>query len=390
MSGHIGARLALGVAVLLVAAPQAPEAENAARLHEVAAEGDVLDDGTILETIEWQCGSNQSYRPCIAIGAFGRVAFYGTIGSGVAAILTQRRSVVEDGELLPDGSSPTIDASTIVGGLSSDGLWRLAFPALDDGTRALFMPSGLVVKQGDMLPDGTSASINFLGGLATNLRGDVAFHGSNAVFTQDGRVARARDTLADGTVVDGISFFGSVATGGWRDQVAFHGFTDNRQAIFDRDGVVVEIGELPDGTRLDWIDLVGRLAIGRDGRVVFHGRTDGHDAVFSQHGLIARTGDTLPDGTVLEEIRAEGGIAIDRRGVVVFHGVAHGRGALFTQHGLLVEEGDRLADGNRLERIRAAGGVAIDFRGHVAFHGEVAGKGAVLVARSGGGRHRDR
>jgi hypothetical protein len=378
MSGRIGPKLALGALALLAGVQSTPPA-NAGSLHKVVEEGEVLPDGSTVQTIDWACGSNRSFRPCIAIGGSGHVAFYGSTAAGVEAIFTQAGVLVENGGELPDGSTVGIDPSSIVGGLASNGRRRLAFPGLDGTDRALFTRTRLVVKQGETLPDGTAASINFLGGVAIVAQGGVSFHGSNAVFTDDGRITQARDTLPDGTVVGGISFFGGVASAGWTGRVAFHGFTDNRQAIFTQDGLVAEVGELPDGTALDSIDLFGGLAVNGRGEIAFHGRTAGHDAVFNQHGLIARAGDTLPDGTVLDAIQAEGGVAINGRGIVVFHGVTGGKGAVFTQYGLLAEEGEVLADGTVLERIRADGGVAINFRGEVAFHGEAAGKGAVFV-----------
>lgn len=381
MCGRISPSLAFGALALLAGVPATSPA-NATSLDKVVEEGDILPDGTTVQSIDWACGSGGSFRSCIAIGGSGAVAFYGSTSAGIDAIFSQKRVLVEDGDVLRDGSTPGIDANSIVGGLSSNGPGQLAFPGLDGTDRALFTRTGLVVKQGETLPDGTTASISFLGGVAIDARGSVSFHGSNAVFTENGRIARARDTLADGTLVGGISFFGGVARGGWSGRVAFHGFTNNRQAIFTQDGLVAEVGELPDGTPLDWIDLFGGLALDGRGEIAFHGRTAGYDAVFSQHGLIAKAGDILPDGTVLDAIRGEGGIAINHRGIIVFHGDTEGKGAVFSQHGLLAEEGDVLPDGTILDTIRAEGGIAINFRDQVAFHGEAGGKGAVFVVQS--------
>jgi len=382
MSKRAGRQPALWVLALLPLILQPSAAASASGLRKVVEEGDVLPDGTMVQTIEAACGEQGSFRPCVAIAARGLIAFYGLTGAGVAAVFTQRGLVVEDGEVLPDGMTLGIDTNTVVGGLASSLRAALAFPGLASADSAIFTPTGLVVKRGQTLPDGTTASINFLGGLAAGARGEVAFHGSNAVFTQNGRIARAGQQLPDGTVAKGISFFGGVAARGWSGRVAFQGFTDNQQAIFSQSGLVAKVGELADGTALDSINLFGGLAMGRHGVVVFHGRTEGHDAVFSQHGLLARAGDTLPDGTVLDAIRAEGGVAINRRGVVVFHGESGGRAAVFSQHGLLARAGDSLSDGTVLDAISAAGGVAISRRGRVAFHGETGGRRALFVVDS--------
>ncbi len=288
--------------------------------------------------------------------------------------------MVETGEMLPDDTTPGIDATTIVGGLARS-LRGLAFPALDGTTKALFTPAGLVVKQGDTLPDGSTASVNFLGGLAINARAQVAFHGSNAVYTQDGEIVQARQVLRDGTIASAISPFGGVASRGASNRVAFHGFTDNQQAIFTQDGLVAKVGLLPDGTRLQSINLFGGLAMSPRGELAFHGRTDGYDAVFNQWRLIARAGGRLRDGTRLGAIDADGGIAINRRGIVAFHGRSRGRPAVFTQEGLIARVGDRLRGGGRLEAIRADGGIAINRFGQVAFHGVTDGKPALFVAR---------
>ncbi len=382
-------RLSLGALVLLIGLLPVSAGADHYSLRKVAMEGQTLPDGTTLQTIVAACSEQAPFRPCVAISPGGRVAFYGTTGAGLDAIFTQRGVVVESGEDLPDGSTLGIDSSTIVGGLARN-IRDLAFPGLEvdtsnaSTTRALFTREGLVVKQGETLPDGTTASINFLGGLAINARAGTAFHGSNAVFTQDGTLVQARQELPDGTIAEGISFFGGVASGGPGGRVAFQGFTDNQLVIFTQDGLVAKAGALPDGTELQSIDPLAGVAMSPRGEVVFHGRTDGYDGVFNQRRLLARTGTRLRDGTKLDVIRPEGGIAVDHRGTVVFHGESHGKQAVFSQKGLIARVGDRIRGGGRLEAIRAEGGVAINSRGQVAFHGITDGKAAIFV--TGGGR----
>lgn len=375
MSAHRGLTLS-AMAILAVLPMAAPEASD---LHKVAIEGEVFTDGTTVQSIVSRCSEAPPFRPCVTIGDVGQVAFYGTTGGGIPAIFTQWGVVVEDGELLPDGITIGIDSNTMVGGLARS-VRGFAFPGLDVDANALFTPRGLVVRNGAALPDGTTASLNFLGGLTIDARARVAFHGLNAVFTQNGRVVVARQVLSDGTEVRAISFFGGIANAGLRERVAFHGFTDNQQAIFTQGGLVTRVGELPDGTDLQWIDLFGGLTINRAGMIAFHGRTDGYDGVFSQLGLLARAGKRLKDGSKLEAILSAGGIASNARGVVAFHGETAGRQAVFTQHGVVAKVGDRLRRGGRLEAIHAEGGVAINRFGRVAFHGIVDGKDAVIVA----------
>ena len=376
MNAHDG-RTLFAIAVLAGLPTVAPQAAD---LREVAIEGEVLPDGTTLQSIVTACSEQAPFRPCVAIGAGGRVAFYGTTGDGGLALFTQEGVVVETGEMLPDGTTLAIASTSIVGGLA-DSIQGLAFPGLDDTTNALFTPAGLVVKNGATLPDGTTASLNFLGGLAIDARGRVAFHGVNAVFTQDGRQVVARQVLPDGIEASAISFFGGVASAGLRERVAFHGFTDNQQAIFTQNGLVARVGELPDGTDLQSIDLFGGLTVDRSGIIAFHGRTEGYDGVFTQLGLLARVGERLTDGAELEAILSAGGIASNARGTVAFHGETAGRQAVFTQHGVVARVGDVLRHDGRLEGIRAEGGVAINRFGHVAFHGVVDGRAALIVAR---------
>jgi hypothetical protein len=377
--------LALGALATLIACFPANSWAHRSDLRAVVVEGDVLPDGTTLKTLVTACDDLEPYRPCLALGAGGLVAFYGTTGDGIPAIFTQRGVIVENGETLPDGTTLGIDDATGAAGLANSirGLAFAGLAATDPTTtkNALFTPQGVVVENGETLPDGSTASINFLGGLSIDARARVAFHGLNAVYTQEGLVVEARQVLPDGTEASAISFFGGVANSGLRDRVAFHGFTDNKQAIFTQRGLVAIVGLLPDGSYLQSIDLLGGLAMSPTGEVAFHGRTEGYDGVFSQRGLLARAGKRLRDGSKLEAIRAEGGIAINRRGTVAFHGVTRGKQAVLTQGGVLAKVGDRLRGGGTLEAISAKGGIAIDHLGQVAFHGITGGKPALFIAR---------
>jgi hypothetical protein len=247
-----------------------------------------LDDGIIVHQIKPE-GK-------VAINDFGEVAFHGKIQ-------------VEDG-------------------------------LIDKELRTVFNNDGVVAKEGDTLGDDitTVAKIDDTGEVAINFLGEVAFHGAvvdltapgdtaPAVFTQDGLVAKVRDTLPDNTIVADIDENGGVAIN-FFGEVAFHGDVSEtvggatRPAVFTQNGLVVKEGDtLTDGiTFVEEIDQSGGVGIDFSGNVVFHGRTDGVRAVFTQHGLVAKEGDILTDGTILDEIHVTGGVAISEFGEIAFHG----------------------------------------------------------------------
>jgi hypothetical protein len=259
---------------------------------KVAAAGDLLTDGGTLDTIV-ALGK-------VAINNFDLVAFHGSVEIGEG----------------PERFHAVFTAS--------------------DG-----QDTQVVARQGLALPDNTIVhSINSVGKVAINDGNVVAFHGYvsdpdtsgdtlEAVFTSDGLVARVGDTLDDGTtLVTDIEFNGGVAINVWGD-VAFHGyggFGTNFKGVFISDGettqVVVKAGDtLPDNTLIEEINYLGGVAINLMGDVVFHGRTGGVKAVFTQYGVVAKVGDNLADGTTLRDIYEEAGVAINPYGSkVAFHG----------------------------------------------------------------------
>jgi len=259
---------------------------------KVAAAGDLLTDGDTLDAID--------DRGKVAINNFDLVAFHGSVEIGEG----------------PERFHAVFTAS--------------------DG-----QDTQVVARQGLALPDNTIVhSINSVGKVAINDGNVVAFHGYvsdpdtsgdtlEAVFTSDGLVARVGDTLDDGTtLVTDIEFNGGVAINVWGD-VAFHGyggFGTNFKGVFISDGettqVVVKAGDtLPDNTLIEEINYLGGVAINLMGDVVFHGRTGGVKAVFTQYGVVAKVGDNLADGTTLRDIYEEAGVAINPYGSkVAFHG----------------------------------------------------------------------
>ena len=106
-----------------------------------------------------------------------------------------------------------------------------------DSVKAVFTQNGLVVKEGDILPDGTLLEeIEVNGGVTINLFGEVAFHGrtdgSKAVFTQNGLVAKVGDNLDDSTTLNEIWDTAGVAINPYDRQVAFHGKVGTTDAVF--------------------------------------------------------------------------------------------------------------------------------------------------------------
>ena len=371
-------------------------------ISKVAAEGDTLPDDTTLDEILKEGG--------VAINSLGKVAFHGQTGT-TPAVFTQDRLVAKKGETLP-GTDDFVSRIYDNGGVAINLLGEVAFHGRDDDGRleAAFTQGGAVAKEGDPLDDDTiPEEINASGKVAINLFGQVAFHGQievgsgifdresfQAVFTQDGLVVKQGDTLPDGTIVDEIDDSGGVAINDF-GQVAFHGEvvdlttgTNTLAAVFTQNGLVVKKGDtLPEGTIVEEISKSGGVAINLLGQVAFHGRVDdsgfGIDtvrAVFTQDGLVVKEGDTLPDDTIVEEISETGGVAINDFGQVAFHGRTGGVEAVFTQDGLVAKEGDNLTDGTTtLDEISDTGGVAINAFGEVAFHGKI--NNIDMVFRSG-------
>lgn len=212
----------------------------------IARQGDTLEDNTtIVEEINDSGG--------VAINASGTVAFHG--------------EVVD-----PEADTETIAAVFIKGTTQYD----------------------LVAKEGSILGDDIVGEINKDAGVAINLLGDVAFQArvvdpetgidtGAAVFTQDGVVVKEGDILPDGITVDEISDIGGVAINEF-GEVAFHGKTGSTAAVFTQYRVVAMEGDnfLAVGTiTLDEIDDAGGVAINAFGEVAFHGKSNGSEAVFT-------------------------------------------------------------------------------------------------------------
>jgi hypothetical protein len=268
----------------------------------------------------------------VAINVFGDVAFHGKSGS--------RNAVFTDAGLFAKAGDGQLDSIINAGKVAINTMNQVAFHGKNGGTSEVYISDGQTIVVAahdlDLLDDGTSLeSIYPAGGVAMDLFGTVAFHGTTpilnnfsipGVFTQLGLVAKEGDTLTDGTILGSIDLKGGVAINIIGD-VAFIGRVldpqtniDTVRAVFTQDGPVVKEGDtLDDGTTLDEISD-GVVALNDLGEVAFHGRTGGIPGVFTQHGLVAKQGDNLDDNTTLTEILVSGGVALNAPGEVAFHG----------------------------------------------------------------------
>ncbi len=262
----------------------------------VAKEGGTLPgDETVVDRI--------NDRGKVASNNLGEVAFHGQIEVDddvkVRAVFTSARLVAQEGDTLPDDTF--LEVINDSGGVAINDFDQVAFHGLTDGLEtAVFTSDALgvvavVAKAGDILPpdDTILDEINASGGVAINLFGDVAFHGRTPV---------------DAVFIDAVFIqYGST-----------------------QDALVVKVGDtLPDGTTLDEISVSGGVAINLLGEVAFHGKTGGRKAVFTQNGLVAKEGDNLIDGITLDQISDSAGVAINLFGDVAFHGRIGSNDAVF-------------------------------------------------------------
>jgi hypothetical protein len=271
----------------------------------VAREGDALENG-ILDQIDDE-GK-------VAINNFFQVAFHGQF-SLLAPIVgpEKRRAVfisdeqttqvaVKEGDTLPDDDNTIVEEINEGGGVAINDFDEVAFHGRvvdpdhegGDTLKAVFTTDGLAAREASELPDGTTLDdINEEGGVAINLFGDVAFHGSvivpdagpdavKAVLTQNGVIAMEGDPLADGTILGEIEVNGGVAIN-LDGEVVFHGRTDDGdKAVFTLNGVVAMVGQIDIyENRLDDIHDNAGVSISPYGHdVVFHGKVGSKDAVF--------------------------------------------------------------------------------------------------------------
>jgi PKD repeat protein len=345
-------------------------------------------------------------------------------GDGQPPVMGEVSKVVAEGETLRDGT--VLQQILLEGGVAINTSGKVAFGGRPDTDSApgVFTQEGLVVQEGQTLPNGTVVNdLSPFGEVAIGVGQDgdvVAFHGqaetglndTDAVFTQGGLVAVEGAPLPDGTILNNIKPEGKVAINDF-GEVAFHGKlevegegldTEEFRAVFTQAGVAAKEGDtLSDSTIVNTIDETGEVAINEFGLVAFHGEVvdpstgpDALPAVFTQEGVVVKTSDALPVGTIVGEIDENGGVAMNFFGHVAFHGdvVIPDAGtdtvpAVFTQEGLVVKEGQTLPDGTIVEEINQSGGVGINFFGDVVFHGRTGGVKAVftqkgLVAKEGG------
>jgi hypothetical protein len=319
--------------------------------RKVAAEGETLEDGTVLSTFRAQgevaINAGQSGEKVAFHGqddANNNSVF--TQAGRVAA----EGATLPDGTILDEIDDEGKVAINYFDQVAFHGRIKIEDGLFDEVLRAVFTSNGtttqVVAQEGGTLPDSTTvAEILEAGGVAINDMGKVAFIGRfveagiggaaiREVLTTDGLVARELSVLPDGNTLDDINEDGGVAINLW-GEVAFHGSVldpdagvDAVKAVLTGEvstgvEVIVKVGDtLPDGTTVDEITVHSGVAINVYGDVVFHGRTGNVKAVFTQHGLVAKVGDNLADQTTtLSEIWEKGGVAIEPYGLqVALHG----------------------------------------------------------------------
>ena len=286
-SGPVPAEAVTDVAVTCLVLPPG-------NVSKVAAEGDTLPDGTKLFAIYLDGG--------VAINLFGEVAFFGSSGN-IPSVYSQNGVVVHHGETLPDGTR--VRSIFTTGGVAINLLGQVAFHGNggNDPVSALnpnvFTQAGQVAERWDPLPDGTiPAEINDYGGVAINLFGQVAFHSKievegqttwvPAVLTQDGLVVKEGDTLPDGSILEDLSETGGVAINDF-GLVAFHGGIGSTEVVFTQNGLVAKEGDnLSDGTTtLEEISDTGGVSINAVGEVAFLGKINNFIAVFVGEAPVA-------------------------------------------------------------------------------------------------------
>jgi hypothetical protein len=338
----------------------------------------------------------------VAINILGEVAFGGQSDKFAPSIFTQNDRVVAEGDILPDDSNLVLlsrEGGVAISASQSGAMIAFHGRESDKGA-SIFTQNGLVLSDGDMLPDGNFIDeIKDQGKIAINDFNLIAFLGTpederyTVVFTSEALIAWPGLVLEDDIKVEEIVSDGGIAINDM-GEVAFHGLVyffngmdNDAKAVFTQHGMVASVGGLlTDETLVSDIDESGGVAINMFGEVVFHGdvlkegsETETVRAVLSRHGVIAKEGDMLPDGTVVDEIAVDGGVAINFFGDVAFHGRTGGFNAVFTQHGLVGMVGDPLTEATSVGEIHQNGGVAINFFGEVAFHGKVGADTDVVI-----------
>ena len=314
---------------------------------KVAEEGGLLSDGTILSTFRAQgevaISASESANNVAfhgqdnnnIVGVFTQAGLVAAEGDNLTNDTTLDEIEAEGKVSINDFDQVAFHGRVeIEGGLIDEKFRAVFISSIGETTR-------VAVQEGSVLDDGTTVEeILETGGVAINDFDEVAFFGRfvqpgpagdalKAVLTTDGLAAREAGELPDGNILDDINEDGGVAINLFGD-VAFHGsvivaaaFGDSVKAVFTQEGVIAKEGDtLPDGTIVNEITVHSGVGINLFGDVVFHGRTGNVKALFTQHGLVAKVGDNLADGTTtLSEIWEEAGVAISPYSFdVAFHG----------------------------------------------------------------------
>jgi hypothetical protein len=330
----------------------------------VAKTGDIIDGRTLTGFHLSSIGANSP-----AIDSKGRVVFYATYSEG---------TLVGDAVFTP--SSLVVKTGDVVNGRTLDGI---SFdPVMNDG--GMVVVRGLLGSQTfAMVISGASLTRigSTIGGLtltdfaspAINSAGTVAFLGSfsggTGIFSQTALLAKSGASIGGLTLTSlgppAINDRGTVAFQSW---LSAPGAT----AVLTPTAVLVKTGDTIGGKKLT--DLIFGRALNSSGTVAFVGVFPGGTGVFTQNAMLARSGDVIGGKT----LTSFGVPVIDDNGTVAFFATYPGGAGIFTQSSVIAKTGDQV--GGRT--LIALGPPAINSGGAVAFIATFSdGSSAIVLAQ---------
>ena len=224
---------------------------------------------------------------CAPIDDRGRIAFFASFENRNGThrgILIGDRPALRIGRVLLDGNEVT----SLRDDVAMNGAGRIAVDAtVAPSDSAIASQSRVLLRDGDVMNDGTTISLPFAGAPAINDRGDI--------------VTRADTGLIHDIVVA-------------RNQVVFG-----------------ENLELPDRAVIDSLPQFGRPVIDLRGFVAVRAKVEHEDrwpdstALITQKGVAVMDGDLLPDGRTITDIESPG---INGRGEIAFVALVGGQQAI--------------------------------------------------------------
>jgi hypothetical protein len=133
-----------------------------------------------------------------------------------------------------------------------------------------------------------------------------------------------------GTVIDGkqLGYIGFHSALNDRGDIVFTAALENGMALLDRNGLLVQPGQVIGGRTIEW---VYSTSINNHGDVVFDASVDGIAGVFSLTDMIAGPGTVIANETLVGAFSP----VINDNGLVAFYGGLGLRDAVFTQHAIV-------------------------------------------------------